>query len=118
MGNRKILFIIPCKEKTYWKWQKAKGVIKEYAPWALSGATIGAAWFGYCNSLHNSYQIDKLRSQANHNADVLNETIGVVNNNAKASRQDRERIDELEKTTKSLYEQALNITEGKETPAE
>ena len=114
MGKRKILFVIPCSEKVYWKVQKAKNTAKEYAPFLFAGATIGAAWGAYCNSWGNSCKLDRVENAVNHNADVLNGLIGVVNHNAANSEM---RLKELERNQKDLFEKALDITEGKETPA-
>lgn len=116
MDKRKILFIIPCSERVYWKIQKAKNAAKEYAPFLFAGATIGAAWGAYCNSWSNSCKLDRVENAVNHNADVLDGVINVVNHNATNS---EKRLKELERNQNELFKRALNITEGKEeTPAE
>ena len=87
--------------KAWWrqKWEH----VKEFAIPFFCGATIGAAWFGYGNSIRNSWNIDKLQNQVDHNVGC--------------SISDRRRIEELEKNRDLLMKKALNVTEGKEESA-
>ena len=105
------------KQETRIKWNAFKrGLInfgKSLAPLALGafvGGTIAAAWEGLVISSRNEKEIDKLKDKVDENEEVMY-------HNARCSKADRNRLNELTRQTNLLMEKAMNVTEGKEEAA-
>ena len=104
MPKKKILFFIPVEDETYVKWQIKKSRIAEaLIPFSI-GATIGATWFAYCQSIKNAIHIDKVEKRAAY----------CIDNHADCIKEDRKRIEELERQNNLLLEKAFRNTLGEE----
>lgn len=73
-----------------------------YLPWIAGGMLIG----GYIGAIKNSNDIQKINNRLSNDEDI-------IDNNARASKYDRGRIEVLERQNNLLMEKALSITEGR-----
>lgn len=104
MSKKKILFFIPVSDETYAKWQIKKAKIAAFAVPASIGATIGAAWYGYCQSIGNSIKIDKVEKR----------TAYCIDNHAECIREVQDHLKELERQNNLLLEKAFRDSVGEE----
>lgn len=104
MPKKKILFFIPVEDETYIKWQIAKRKIADVTiPFSI-GATIGATWFAYCQSIKNAIHIDKVEKRAAY----------CIDNHAECIKEVQDHVKELERQNNLLLEKAFRDTLGEE----
>ena len=99
------------KPETKMKWRMRWNKAKAYAPWFGIGATVGAAWFGWFESIKLNGKINMLENRQDGIIDTLNGNVSIANNNYRIF---DDRISELEQNNVKLFNLALKETEGED----
>ena len=111
MAKKKILFFIPVEDETYVKWQITKNKIAgALIPFSI-GATIGAAWLGYAESIKNAGDIAKLKKAT---SQIEAKAKYCINDHAEHIDKLHDHVMELERQNNLLLEKAFRDTLGEE----
>lgn len=101
------------KDETKRKWRARWERVKAEAPAYACGGIIGAAIFGYVNSLCNSYRLDKVEKRVKKHSELINQHADAGNALVERCKETDEKVEELQRKQELLMENALRITEGR-----